>query len=57
MDPGRLKKIPVFADLADDERGHIAALAAERDIRRLRESAPKAVERLREIVAQRHDQA
>ena len=29
MDPARLKKIPVFADLSDDERGHIAALAAE----------------------------
>jgi CRP/FNR family transcriptional regulator, cyclic AMP receptor protein len=29
MDPGRLKKIPVFADLSDDELGHIAALAAE----------------------------
>ena len=29
MDPGRLKKIPVFADLSDAELGHIAALAAE----------------------------
>jgi CRP-like cAMP-binding protein len=29
MDPGRLKKIPVFADLSDEELGHIAALAAE----------------------------
>jgi CRP/FNR family transcriptional regulator, cyclic AMP receptor protein len=29
MDPARLKKIPVFADLSDDELGHIAALAAE----------------------------
>ena len=29
MDPARLKKIPVFADLNDEERGHIAALAAE----------------------------
>jgi CRP/FNR family transcriptional regulator, cyclic AMP receptor protein len=29
MDPGRLKKIPVFADLSDEEIGHIAALAAE----------------------------
>ena len=29
MDPARLKKIPVFADLSDEERGHIAALAAE----------------------------
>jgi CRP/FNR family transcriptional regulator, cyclic AMP receptor protein len=130
MDPARLKKIPVFADLDDDERGHIAALAAEVsvpdgkelvregdysydvlaieagtarverngqyvddvgpgdvvgemgvlersqrnatviatspmllitltswDIRRLRKSAPKAVEHLREIVAQRRDQA
>ena len=130
MDPGRLKKIPVFADLDDDELGHIAALAAEVsvplgkelvregdysydvlaieegtarverdghyiddvgpgdvvgemgvlersqrnatviatspvllvtltswDIRRLRKSAPKAVEHLREIVAKRRDQA
>jgi CRP/FNR family transcriptional regulator, cyclic AMP receptor protein len=29
MDPARLKKIPVFADLSDEELGHIAALAAE----------------------------
>lgn len=29
MDPARLKKIPVFADLADDELRHIAAIAAE----------------------------
>ena len=29
MDPARLKKIPVFADLSDEERDHIAALAAE----------------------------
>jgi CRP/FNR family transcriptional regulator, cyclic AMP receptor protein len=29
VDPDRLKKIPVFADLSDDERDHIAALAAE----------------------------
>jgi CRP/FNR family transcriptional regulator, cyclic AMP receptor protein len=29
VDPDRLKKIPVFADLSDDERGHIAAFAAE----------------------------
>jgi len=29
MDPARLKRIPVFADLDDEERGHIAALAAE----------------------------
>jgi CRP/FNR family transcriptional regulator, cyclic AMP receptor protein len=29
VDPGRLKKIPVFADLSDEELGHIAALAAE----------------------------
>jgi CRP/FNR family transcriptional regulator, cyclic AMP receptor protein len=130
MDPGRLRKIPVFADLDDDELGHIAALAAEVsvpegkelvregdysydvlaieegtarverggqhiddvgpgdvvgemgvlersqrnatviatspmllvtltswDIRRLRKSAPKAVEHLREIVAQRRDRA
>jgi CRP/FNR family cyclic AMP-dependent transcriptional regulator len=130
MDPARLKKIPVFADLSDDERGHIAALAAEVsvpagkelvregdysydvlaieegtarverngqyidevgpgdvvgemgvlersqrnatvvatspmllvtlttwDIRRLGKSAPKAVEHLREIVAQRRNQA
>lgn len=29
MDAGRLKRIPVFADLGDDALGHIAALAAE----------------------------
>jgi CRP/FNR family cyclic AMP-dependent transcriptional regulator len=29
VDPARLKKIPVFADLSDEERDHIAALAAE----------------------------
>ena len=29
MDPARLMKIPVFADLSDEERGRIAALAAE----------------------------
>jgi CRP/FNR family cyclic AMP-dependent transcriptional regulator len=29
MDPARLKKIPVFADLSEAELGHIAALAAE----------------------------
>jgi CRP/FNR family cyclic AMP-dependent transcriptional regulator len=29
VDPARLKKIPVFSDLSDDELGHIAALAAE----------------------------
>jgi CRP/FNR family transcriptional regulator, cyclic AMP receptor protein len=29
MDPARLKKIPVFANLSDEELGHIAALAAE----------------------------
>jgi CRP/FNR family cyclic AMP-dependent transcriptional regulator len=29
MDPARLKKIPVFADLSDEERDHVAALAAE----------------------------
>jgi CRP/FNR family transcriptional regulator, cyclic AMP receptor protein len=29
MDPARLKKIPVFTDLSDEERDHIAALAAE----------------------------
>ena len=130
MDPARLKKIPVFADLSDDELGHIAALAAEVsvpegkelvregdysydvlaieegtarvdrhgehiadlgtgdvfgemgvikreqrnatvvatspmllvtltswDIRRLRKSAPNAVDHLREVVAQRSDQA
>jgi CRP/FNR family transcriptional regulator, cyclic AMP receptor protein len=130
MDPARLKRIPVFADLDDDEIGHVAALAAEVsvpagkelvregdysydvlaieegtarverngqylddvgpgdvvgemgvlersqrnatviatspmllvtltswDIRRLRKSAPQAVEHLREIVAQRRDQA
>jgi CRP/FNR family transcriptional regulator, cyclic AMP receptor protein len=130
MDPARLRKIPVFADLDDQEIGHIAALAAEVsvpegkelvregdysydvlaieegtarverngqyidevgpgdvvgemgvlersqrnatviatspmllvtltswDIRRLRKSAPKAVEHLRDIVAQRRDRA
>ena len=29
MDPARLMTIPVFADLSDEELGHIAALAAE----------------------------
>ena len=29
MDPARLRSIPVFADLDDEEIGHIAALAAE----------------------------
>jgi CRP/FNR family transcriptional regulator, cyclic AMP receptor protein len=29
LDPARLRKIPVFADLSDEELGHIAALAAE----------------------------
>jgi CRP-like cAMP-binding protein len=29
MDPARLKKIPVFADLADDELRAVAQLAAE----------------------------
>ena len=130
MDPARLKKIPVFADLSDEERDHIAALAAEVsvpegkelvregdysydvlaieegtarvdrhgehiadlgpgdvfgemgvlkreqrnatviatspmllvtltswDIRRLRKTAPNAVDHLREVVAQRSDQA
>jgi cAMP-dependent protein kinase regulator len=130
MDPARLKKIPVFADLSDEERDHVAALAAEVsvpeskelvregdysydvlaieegtasvdrhgehiadlgpgdvfgemgvlkreqrnatvvatspmllvtltswDIRRLRKSAPNAVDHLREVVAQRSDQA
>jgi cAMP-dependent protein kinase regulator len=130
MDPARLKMIPVFADLSDEQRDHIAALAAEVsvpegkelvregdysydvlaieegtasvdrhgeriadlgpgdvfgemgvlkreqrnatvvatspmllvtltswDIRRLRKTAPKAVDHLREVVAQRSDQA
>lgn len=130
MDPGRLRKIPVFADLDAEELAHIAALAAEVsvpagkelvregdysydvlaieegtarverggehlddvgpgdvvgemgvlersqrnatvvatspmllvtltswDIKRLRKSAPAAVEHLREIVAQRRNQA
>jgi CRP/FNR family cyclic AMP-dependent transcriptional regulator len=130
VDPARLKKIPVFADLSDDQLGHIAALAAEVsvpegkelvregdysydvlaieegtarvdrhgahiadlepgdvfgemgvlkreqrnatvvatspmmlvtltswDIRRLQKTAPKAVEHLRDVVAQRSDQA
>jgi CRP-like cAMP-binding protein len=29
MDPARLKKIPVFSDLTDDEVAHVAAIAAE----------------------------
>lgn len=29
MDPARLKRIPVFSDLSDDELTHIANLAAE----------------------------
>jgi CRP/FNR family cyclic AMP-dependent transcriptional regulator len=29
MDPARLKRIPVFADLSDEERDHVAAIAAE----------------------------
>jgi len=29
MDPGRLKKIPVFSDLSDEELANIAAVAAE----------------------------
>ena len=29
MDPARLRSIPVFADLDDEEIGHIASLAAE----------------------------
>ena len=29
MDPARLKKIPVFADLSEDELRHVAQLAAE----------------------------
>jgi CRP-like cAMP-binding protein len=29
MDPARLKKIPVFSDLTDDEIAHVAAIAAE----------------------------
>jgi CRP/FNR family transcriptional regulator, cyclic AMP receptor protein len=130
MDPARLKKIPVFADLSDDELTHISNLAAEVsvpqgkelvregdysydllaieegsarvvkdgaevaqlgpgdvvgemgvlersqrsatveatssmrlvtltswDIRRLQKSAPTAVEHLRELIAQRRDQA
>jgi CRP/FNR family transcriptional regulator, cyclic AMP receptor protein len=130
VDPGRLRRIPVFADLGDEELGHIANLAAEVsvpagkelvregdysydvlaveegtasvtrhgehladigpgdvvgemgvleraqrnatvvatspmllvtltswDIRRLRKSAPSAVEHLRDVVAQRRDQA
>jgi CRP/FNR family transcriptional regulator, cyclic AMP receptor protein len=130
VDPARLKKIPVFADLTEEELEHIAALAAEVsvpsgkelvregdysydvlaieegtarverngerladlgpghvvgemgvlersqrnatvvatspmllvtltswDIRRLTKTAPKAVEHLREVVAQRRDQA
>jgi CRP-like cAMP-binding protein len=29
VDPGRLKSIPVFAELTDEELAHIAAIAAE----------------------------
>jgi CRP/FNR family cyclic AMP-dependent transcriptional regulator len=29
MDPARLKKIPVFADLSEEQLAHIASLAAE----------------------------
>jgi CRP/FNR family cyclic AMP-dependent transcriptional regulator len=29
LDPARLRKIPVFSDLDDEELGHVAALAAE----------------------------
>jgi CRP/FNR family cyclic AMP-dependent transcriptional regulator len=29
VDPARLNKIPVFADLSEEERDHVAALAAE----------------------------
>lgn len=29
MDPARLKKIPVFADLSDEELQHVASIAAE----------------------------
>jgi CRP/FNR family cyclic AMP-dependent transcriptional regulator len=29
VDPERLKKIPVFADVDDEQLGHIAAIAAE----------------------------
>ena len=29
MDPARLRKIPVFADLSDEEIGHVTSLAAE----------------------------
>ena len=29
MDPARLRKLPVFSDLADEELRHVAALAAE----------------------------
>jgi CRP/FNR family transcriptional regulator, cyclic AMP receptor protein len=84
MDPDRLRKIPVFADLDDDELGHVAALAAEAsvpdgeelvregvratspmllvtltgwDVRRLRKSAPNAVEHLRGVVMQRREHA
>ena len=37
MDPARLKKIPVFTDLSDQERDHIAALAAEVSVPRGKE--------------------
>jgi CRP/FNR family transcriptional regulator, cyclic AMP receptor protein len=41
MDPARLKKIPVFSDLTDDEIAHVAAIAAE-------VSVPKGKELVRE---------
>jgi len=41
VDPGRLKSIPVFGDLTDEELGHIAAIAAE-------VSVPKGKELVRE---------
>ena len=37
MDPARLKKIPVFTDLSDEERDHIAALAEEVSVPRGKE--------------------
>ncbi|MDP9345985.1 MAG: hypothetical protein M3P44_09725 [Actinomycetota bacterium] len=55
MDPARLKKIPVFADV-DDQELRLFTLTGW-DIRRLRKSAPDAVDHLRSVVAERRDHA
>ena len=51
MDTARLRKIPLFSDLDDDET------LSGWDVRRLRKSAPRAVEHLRDVVARRREQA